>query len=425
MPDPNTFESRLADAMRRYSDRAPTDVDAMALAREIASAPAEEARRHPRWWPFGQNERAQERSRTMFIATGAAMALSIALAGGGLALLISDSEQDTSPAVTPEITLPPLEVRVSKAHTSGNGYALGQPTDVVFDLGMSLDPADPGRTLKAGDSIRITLPEEFMSSGLPADVPSACDVAAGACNTGFLLQGWPDSYLPTTEDYYTLEMDGSHTFVFTATQDLVPSAGAPGIKQIHLLAPGFTNPEVMTEYLVQIEAETGADGTLETDTASFVPTDWYGMELTSAFAGPGEGAAHANTEYQQARVGESPEWPWDFLVWNPTGQGWRGDITLRPLLEYTGYTVPEGPTILETGGFHNGMSELGAWWIEGPEGATGATATSEPVEDVESPISGETVSRLRIHFTAGDLPGRYTFHYGYSEGDQLYVDVNE
>ena len=82
-------------------------------------------------------------------------------------------------------------MRVSKAHTSGNGYALGQPTDVVFDLGMSLDPAVPGRTLKAGDSVRITLPEEFMSSGLPADVPSACDVAAGACNTGFLLQGWP------------------------------------------------------------------------------------------------------------------------------------------------------------------------------------------------------------------------------------------
>ena len=231
--------------------------------------------------------------------------------------------------------------------------------------------------------------------------------------------------MPTTEDYYTLEMDGSHTFVFTATQDLGPSAGAPGIKQIHLMAPGFTNPEVMTEYLVQIEAETGADGTLETDTASFVPVDWYGMELTSAFVGPGEGAAHANTEYRQARVGESPEWPWDFLVWNPTGQGWGGDITLQPLLEYTGYTVPEGPTILETGAFHNGMSELGAWWIEGPEGATGATATSEPVEDVEAPISGETVSRLRIHFTAGDLPGRYTFHYGYSEGDQLYVDVIE
>ena len=54
MPDPNTFESRLADAMRRYSDQAPTDVDAMALAREIASGSAEEVHRRPRWWPFGR-----------------------------------------------------------------------------------------------------------------------------------------------------------------------------------------------------------------------------------------------------------------------------------------------------------------------------------------------------------------------------------
>ncbi len=99
----------------------------------------------------------------MFIAMGAAAALSFALVGASLVLRISDTPVEPS-AVIPEITLPPLDVRVSKANTSEDGYALGRPTDVVFDLGMSLDPADPGRTLRAGDSIRITLPEEFISS---------------------------------------------------------------------------------------------------------------------------------------------------------------------------------------------------------------------------------------------------------------------
>ena len=361
----------------------------------------------------------------MFIATGAAAALSIALVGGSLALLISEHPQDATPAISPAVSLPPLEARVSKAPTSAEGYAQGQPTDVVFDLGMSLDPAVPGRTLKAGDSIRITLPEEFSSSGLPADVPSACDVAGGACNTGFLLQGWPDGYFPTTEDYYTLEMEGTHTFVFRAVQDLGPSAGAPGIKQIHLMAPGFTNPEVMTEYLVQIEAETGAGGTLESDTASFVPSEWFGLDLTGAFTGAGDGVAHANPVYQQARAGESPEWPWDFLLWDTPPEGWFGDITLQPLREATGTVVPEGPTILERGGFDNELYELGGWWIEGPPGATGASVTSEPVEDVEMPITGGTVPRLRIHFTSGNLPGRYIFHYGYGQNQQLYVDVVE
>ncbi len=425
MPDQTTFEARLADAMRRYADRAPADVDAMALAAEIANASTPETHRRPRWWPFGHPNQEQERSRTMFIAIGSAAALSVALVGGSLALLIADPEEDTAPAITPEITLPPLEVRVSKAYTSEDGYMAGEPTDVVLDLGTSLDPAVPGRTLRAGDSIRVTLPDAFTSSGLPAAAPAECDVAGGACNTGFLLQGWPDSYFPTTEDYYTVEMDGSHTFVFTATRDLGPSAGAPGIKQIHLLAPGFTNPENVAEYLVEVQAETGPGGALESDAGSFVPSEWFGLDLTGAFAGPGDGAAHANTIYQQALVGESPAWAYDFLMWDSPPSGWFGDITLQPLREDGGTVVPEGPTILASGGFKSELYELGGWWIEGPEGATGATVSAEPVQDVTVPITGGTVPRLRVSFTAGDLPGRYTFHWGYSDNQRLFVDVTD
>ena len=93
MPDQNAFETRLADAFRRYANQVPTDVDAMALAREIASGSTEERRRQPRWWPFGSSKRTHERSGTMLIATGATAALSIALVGGSFVLLVNDRSQ--------------------------------------------------------------------------------------------------------------------------------------------------------------------------------------------------------------------------------------------------------------------------------------------------------------------------------------------
>jgi len=366
----------------------------------------------------------------MFIASGATAVLAIAVVGSSLALLSVAPADDEDAATTPAI-MAPLDMRVGPATTSADGTRGGKPTDLLFDLGVSLDPTVPGRKLKAGQSIRITLPEEFTSNGLPANVPSACDAAGGQCNTGYLLQGWPQSHFPTSDEYYTLEMDGTHTFVFTATQDLGPSSGAPGIKQVQLMAPGFANPEVVSEYQILVESETGPDGELESDTVSFVPTATGGLVPTSAYTEPGKDAAYVNPNYQQARVGEAPEWAWDFLVWSTDeiwstdDYLWDGDLTLRPIPEYSGTWVPEGPTILDKGEFYDGIYGLGGWWIEGPEGATGATVTAEPSVEVEAPISGQPTTRWTLHFTAGDLPGRYVFHYGYSEGEQMIVDVNE
>jgi hypothetical protein len=426
MPDPNTFESRLADAMRRYSDQAPTDVDAMALAREIASGSAEEVHRRPRWWPFGRTHQEQGRSRTMFIASGATAVLAIAVVGSSLALLSVAPAVDEEPA-SPPAAVTPLNARVVAATTSSAGYQAGSQTDLLFDLGISLDPTVPGRTLKAGQSIRMTLPEEFTSSGLPVDVPSACDAAAAACNTGYLQQGWPQSYFPTTTDYYTLEMDGSHTFVFTATQDLGPTAEAPGIKQIHLMAPGFTNPATIAEYQILLEADTGPDGEPESDIISFVPltnSGNYNFAPTSVYTEPGQDAAFGNPVYQTASVAGSPEWPWDFIIFDAEEGPW-GQIELRPMAENTGTWVPEGPTVLDHGEFVGEQYTIGGWWIEGPEGATGASVTAEPSTLIDAPISGDPATRLTVHFTAGDLPGRYVFHYGYSDGQQMIVDVTE
>ena len=128
--------------------------------------------------------------------------------------------------------------------------------------------------------------------------------------------------------------------------------------------------------------------------------------------------------YQQARVGESPEWPWDLLIFTPEDRPW-GEITMRPIPENSGEWIPEGPTILAGGEFDGEVYSIGGWWIEGPEGATGATVSADPSVLVEAPISGHPATRLTVHFTAGDLPGRYVFHYGYSEGHKMIVDVTE
>ena len=127
---------------------------------------------------------------------------------------------------------------VVKAPIVADGDVAGALTDLVFNYDISLDPAVPGRTLPAGKSIRITFPEDFNSTEVNAGPAATCE---SPCNTGVLLQGWPQRPFPPVPDFYAVEMDGSHTIVFTAVQDLAPGA-TPGVKQTHLILDGLTNP---------------------------------------------------------------------------------------------------------------------------------------------------------------------------------------
>ena len=86
MPDPQTFESRLAEAMSRYAQRAPVDVDAMALAREISAASTREAGWRSRWWTLARSTQTQGRSRSMFTATRLAAVVTLVALGSGLTL---------------------------------------------------------------------------------------------------------------------------------------------------------------------------------------------------------------------------------------------------------------------------------------------------------------------------------------------------
>lgn len=305
-----------------------------------------------------------------------------------------------------------------------DGTVGGAPTDFVINLDTSMDPAVPGRTLEAGRTIRITLPDEFESQGLPADVPADCDAYAGECNSGELLQGWPQGPIPPTEEFYTLEMDGTHTFVFTAMQDLGPGE-TPGIKQVHLMARGFTNP--VGEHHVLVEAETGPGGEVETGTGQLVmgrddiPAS---INVTSVYARADEDAPNGNTIYQEATVGGSPRWDWDFLLFHPQGGGWA-DVELQQIDDAGGEMVADVAK-REAVGLEGGH-RIGSFTIEAPEGATGQSVTGGPSIEVLAPQSGAPAGRLTAVFTAGDKPGLYVTTFEIEGGftQQMFVNVTE
>lgn len=302
---------------------------------------------------------------------------------------------------------------VVKAPIIHDGDVAGAPTDIVINLNSSLDPAVPGRTLAAGKTIRVTLPEAFVSAGLPANVPTQCAAFAGECNTGVLLQGWPQRPFPPTLEFHTLEMDGTHTLVFTAVQDLAPGA-TPGIKQAHLMTLGFTNPEA-GDYEIAVEAETGPDGALETGTAvvTIHPAVRPSINVTSVFAKANEDDPNGNTIYQEAAAGGSPPFAWDFLLWDASG-GAAVDVELRQS-DDSGGDIVQGDAV------------IGSFSIDAPEGATGQSVSGGPSVEIASPVSGIPTGRLTATFTAGDASGQYvtTFEMDGGNTQQMFVTVAE
>ena len=302
---------------------------------------------------------------------------------------------------------------VVKAPIVADGDVAGALTDFVINLDTSLDPAVPGRTLAAGKTIRVTLPEEFVSAGLPANLPSACAAFEGECNTAVLLQGWPQRPFPPIPEFQMLEMDGTHTLVFTAVQDLGPGA-TPGIKQTHLMALGFTNPEA-GDYAIEIEAETGPDGAVETGTAvvTIQPAIRPSINVTSIFAKAAEDDPFGNTIYQAAAPGGTTPFAWDFLLWDAAGNGIVGAELVQ--------NDPMGGDIVQ------GDAVIGSFAIEAPDGATGQSVAGGPSVEFNAPVSGAPTGRLTATFTAGDTAGSYvtTFELDGGTSQQMHVEVAE
>lgn len=329
-----------------------------------------------------------------------------------------------------------LVTSIAKAPISPDGDVSGAASDFVINLAVDQDPAKPGLKLAAGESIRVTLPDTFVFAdpkGRPiTDLFGAKDCVPTMlkCSTGAFLQGWPQhpilpSFPPGKEPQYTLSYDEeANSVIFTAAKDIdgVPLPG-PGIKYLHMLLLGFTNPEQPGDFpiRVSIHSTDGKERTAGVGKFTIRPAITPSINITSVFV-PGDKNGgkppNANTIYQETTAGAITPIPWDFLVWDGNGNAYEG-------LEI----VSES----EIGGFimHNG-TKVGTVTISTPVGATGQSVSGGPsVKIPGTPLIGNSfgapipTGRLTAIFTAGSELGRYftTFALDVGNTATMVVDV--
>ena len=321
-------------------------------------------------------------------------------------------------AVSSLLLLPAAEAggivsSIVKAPIVPDGDVAGRPTDVVVNLEGSLDPSVPGRALLAGRSIRIALPDGFVDLGNSIGLPATCP-APDPCNTGVLLQGWPQNPIRPIPANYTLSIEDPNTIVYTAARDLVPgdpTLNGPGIKQMHMILKGFVNPKPGV-YPVRVEAETGPGGALETGVGSLhiLPRPRASINVTSVFAGA---PPFPNTIFQQTAPGQSIPIPWNFLMWNKRGLPAVG-VEIRQVNSRHAQLV-------------NGRKVVGQIFIDAPHGARGQQVMDGgPSTLINAPVLGAPTGRLIVDFVAGDRPGTYVITLQMNNGNSvdMQVDVN-
>jgi hypothetical protein len=293
---------------------------------------------------------------------------------------------------------------ISKAPVIMDGNVSGKPFDMVITLDGALDPSVPGRTLAAGGTIRITFPHAYdlgNLGGFPlANAGSSPNCVPGnlICSTGVLLQGWPQNPVPPPN--YSLSIEGN-TLVYTALQDIVPNPpGAPGIKQMHMILNGLTNPKP-GHYRIRVDAETGPGGSVESGSvlAHILPKQRPSINVTSVFTGlPGP---ESNTIYQTTAVNTMAPLEWSFLVWGKK-TAVLDDITLE-------WVEIDEAELRQSG------RTVGHVYLDAPPGATGHDVyvtnstglSAAPVIGGTPGIGPQPVGLLQLQFVAGSEAGEY------------------
>ena len=307
---------------------------------------------------------------------------------------------------------------IVKAPVASDGTTAGRQTDFVINLDTSLNPSVDGRTLLTGRTIKITLPRGFQdTAGLPFGGPGcAPPIGSAGCNTAVLLQGWPQHPIRPPPLKYSFHYEAAtNTVVFTALEDLVPAAPLePGIKQMHLMLLGFTNPHP-GHYRVKVEAETGPGGALEIGMAKIqiIPKPRPSINITSTGA---DNPTTLNTIYQETTAGNMVPLNYNFLLWKRNDEPFAG-VDLYPLDDNGNYLLQQGNRV------------VGHVTIDAPDGAEGQNLTSfgESVV-VSTPTIGTTLTARWVgSFTAGDKAGMYTVNAKLNGGNEIkmYVEVTD
>ncbi len=325
---------------------------------------------------------------------------------------------------------------IVKAPVVADGDVTGKPTDYVINLSGSMDPNVAGRSLNAGDKIRVIFPPEFDLANLnpayplldaPTPLPPIAPLTANdcvpgwlTCTTAVLLPGWPQNpYFPPAV-FHTLSIDtGENALVFTARQDMLAAPpAAPGIKQIHLILNGLTNPSP-GNYMIRVEAQTGPGGSWETGSAllQVLPNPRPSVNITSVFVkatagiggapacGPGNNPPNPwNPIYQSTAVASTAPYPWTVLLWGDNAE---------PLTDIQLAWKNPGHALIK-----RGHRTIGHVYIDAPKGASGYSIAVNPLSCgtviAGAPVIGATdgigpqpAGRLDMVFVAGDTPGEY------------------
>lgn len=341
---------------------------------------------------------------------------------------------------------------IEKAPVIADGDVAGQPADFVITLNTSLDPYVPGRGLAAGDVIKVIFPPEFdlanVNPAYPlADVPTPfppvpplppmpCLPGNLQCTTAVILHGWPQEPLFPPVLWHTLGIDAAdNAFVFTAVQDIVPNApSSPGIKQLHLILHGVSNPEP-GDYLIRVEAQTGPSGTWESGSGIYtvLPKSRPSVNLTSVFVkalagllgdpacGPGTLPPNPDNPVWQYTAVDSPApYHWSLLLWGRNNSVLKG-VALD-------WANPNHAKI------RRGKKVVGHVFIDPPPGASGHGITVNPVGCPDmipgAPVIAGTpgigpqpVGRLDLLFHAGDTAGDYTTTIKLNNGNSVQMVV--
>lgn len=312
---------------------------------------------------------------------------------------------------------PPRALMTAPAPITFDGNVAGQATDFVFVLVTDPNPATPGFGMRAGETLRLTLPPAFKRN-------RAAAISTDTDMNLVLTKGWPQGAVKLAEQYRVGYDEKANAMVVTASQD-VPAVGAsaPGIKVIHLRGRSFVNP-MPGDYPASVN-HVAADGTLlaswqgqlkvldSAPQARLAPTNFH--------LAPGE-----NGDFQKVAPGQVAPYPLGLLLWGAQGAT-INDVGIAPrdLARFPRYT---GGLLVQDSNRDGKLDPMVDKVVGGiigaaPQGATGQSATS-PIGVNGAPVlSGQAVRHaayppaagggkpnpglLTIQFKAGSLPGLY------------------
>ena len=318
---------------------------------------------------------------------------------------------------TPPPNVPMKELMTAPAPVTFDGNVAGQATDFVFMLVPDSNPATPGFGMRAGESLRLALPEAFKRNTAVAISPET-DVNV------VLTKGWPQGAVKLAGQYRVGYDEKTNAMVVTAAQD-VPADGvnAPGIKVIHLRGRSFVNP-MPGDFPVRVD-HVASDGKVlatwqgqlkvldSAPTARLAPTNFH--------LAPG-----VNSDFQKVTPGQVAPYALGLLLWGAQGAA-LNDVGIAPrdLTRFPRYT---GGLLVQDSN-HDGKLDPATDTVVGgiigaaPQGATGQAATSPMGANGALVLSGQTVRHaayppaagggkpnpglLTIQFKAGSLPGLY------------------